>query len=87
LKAPAGTEMSSRGFSVKSFFLVRFGVGGFMTKELNESKITQQDIEKARLQIEDVEYLSYICDQYEACIFYDEYSNDEEGYVQKSSSR
>jgi hypothetical protein len=57
-----------------------------MTKE-KESNTKQEDIEKAKLQIEEIEYLNYICEEHESCVLHDEYSNDEEGYVQKFSKK
>lgn len=50
-----------------------------MAREAKELKIAQEDIEKAKIQIEEIEYLNYVCDQYDLFVFYDEYSNDEEG--------
>ena len=50
-----------------------------MTKE-KESNTKQEDIEKAKIQIEEIEYLNHICEEHESCVMYDEYSNDEEGY-------
>jgi hypothetical protein len=62
--------------------------GGCMTKEeLKESKTKQEDIEKAKIQIEEIEYLNHICEEYESCVLYDEYSNDEEGYIQTVSKK
>jgi hypothetical protein len=49
-----------------------------MQKDLSNFEATEIDIEKAKAQIEEIEYLKYICDQYDMCIFYDEYSNDGE---------
>lgn len=81
-------KVSSRGFLLPCFFVVRSVSGGFMKKkELKESKTTQEDIEKAKIQIEENEYLNHICEQHESCVLYDEYSNDEEGYVQKFSKK
>lgn len=80
LKCPAGV------FCSRSFFVVRSVAEGYMTKE-KESNAKQEDIEKAKLQIEEIEYLNHICEEYESCVFYDEYSNDEEGYVQKFSKK
>ena len=57
-----------------------------MTKE-KESNTKQEDIEKAKIQIEEIEYLNHICEEHESCVLYDEYSNDEEGYVQKFSKK
>ena len=59
--------------------MVRSVAGGFMTKE-KESNTKQEDIEKAKIQIEEIEYLNHICEEHESCVMYDEYSNDEEGY-------
>jgi hypothetical protein len=66
--------------------VVRSVAGGFMTKE-KESKAKQEDIEKAKLQIEEIEYLNHICEEHESRVLYDEYSNDEEGYIQKFSKK
>jgi len=57
-----------------------------MTKE-KESNTKQEDIEKAKLQIEEIEYLNHICEEHESRVLYDEYSNDEEGYIQKFSKK
>lgn len=51
---------------------------------------TNIDIENAKQiadQISDVDYLDYICEQYDSCVFYDEYSNDIEGYVIRCSNK
>ena len=66
--------------------MVRSVTEDIMIKE-KESKAKQEDIEKAKLQIEEIEYLNHICEEYESYVLYDEYSNDEEGYIQKFSKK
>lgn len=48
------------------------------------------DIESAKIiadQVFDKEYLDYICDQHDDCVFYDEFSNDVEGYKIRCSNK
>jgi hypothetical protein len=71
--------MSSRGFLLSLFLCGTLGAGGFMAKE-KESNAKQEDFEKAKIQIEEIEYLNHICEEHESCVMYDEHSNDEEGY-------
>lgn len=37
--------------------------------------------------LEDKEYFDCICQQYDDCVFYDEFSNDVEGYVIRCSNK
>jgi len=79
--------MSSRGFLLPLFLCGTLGDRrGHMKKE-KESNTKQEDIEKAKIQIEEIEYLNHICEEHESCVLYDEYSNDEEGYIQKFSKK
>lgn len=48
------------------------------------------DIESAKKiadQINEIEYLEHICQEHDDCVFYDEYSNDVEGYVIRCSNK
>jgi hypothetical protein len=48
------------------------------------------DIENAKQiadQINDNDYFDCICEQYDDCVFYDEFSNDVEGFVIRCSNK
>lgn len=38
-------------------------------------------------QITEIEYLDHICQEHDDCVFYDEYSNDVEGYKIRCSNK
>ena len=78
--------MSSRGFLLSLFLCGTLGGWRTFMKKEKESNTKQEDIEKAKLQIEEIEYLNHICEEHESCVMHDEYSNDEEGYLAKSKN-